>query len=59
MAAYFNETLIPAWITWKKVDEIAHEEKEEIIIDFSLGVYILPNISSSGQNFNRTYKDEK
>lgn len=35
MAAYFNETLIPAWITWKKVDEIAHEEKEELIIDFS------------------------
>ena len=35
MTAFFTETLIPAWVTWKKVDEIAREEKEEVFIDFS------------------------
>jgi len=35
MAAYFNEELIPAWVTWKKIDEIAREEPEHVIVDFS------------------------
>ena len=35
VTAFFNDTLIPAWVTWKKVDEIAREEKEEVFIDFS------------------------